>query len=354
MAKSLFIDIGEKEVSTYLFDFRGSKYEMKEIKKYPLSEKFDFSPDALPGDIENAYLSLPLSSLNFRVIDLPFSDKERIREILPFELDGMILGGSDRVVFDDIIVGTSDNKQQVLAVYTEKNNIKEVLDKLKAYRIDPVFITCLELRNRLSDFSLPKLLSPVLLNEKERIALSIEEMKKPAINLRRGEFVYTRDIDKTKKSLRVTAVLAILIMLVLSAGVLLKILSARSEIAFVKNDIRKNYQEIFPGEKNIMNELYQLKSRMKEMKGREDIFLGIYPLKLLLNLSQIDKQGIVFHEIAADKVNITMKGEAPSLSEVQKVKDKLESLFDEVTISDSKSSAQDRILFTITAKEKRV
>ena len=63
-------------------------------------------------------MSLPLSSLNFRVIDLPFSDKDRIREILPFELDGMILGGAEKVVFDDIIVGTSDNKYQVLAVYT--------------------------------------------------------------------------------------------------------------------------------------------------------------------------------------------------------------------------------------------
>jgi hypothetical protein len=48
-----------------------------------------------------------------------------------------------------------------------------------------------------------------------------------------------------------------------------------------------------------------------------------------------------------------LKGETASLSEVQQVKGKLDNIFDEVNISDSKSSAQGRMLFTITAKEKR-
>jgi len=353
MAKSLFIDIGEKEVRTYLFDSKGNSYEIKETRKYPLSDNFDFSPDPAKDDIENAYVSLPKNSLNFRVIDLPFSDKNRIREILPFELDGMILGGPDKVVFDDIIVGTSENKHQVLAVYTGKSFIQEILAKLRSNKIDPVFITSLELRSRLADFTLPGLLSPIVLDDKERIALAIEEIKKPSINLRSGEFLYTRDINKARKSLRITAVFMLLLAIVLSVDLLLKILSTRSEIASLKNEIRKNYQEIFPGEKNIMNELYQLKSHMKGLKTKEDIFVGIHPLDSILKISQIELHGILFHEITAEKEKITMKGEALSLSEIQQVKGKLERLFDEVTISDSKSSAQGKMLFTITAREKR-
>lgn len=353
MGKSIFIDIKENGLDTYIFEVKQGRYEIRDSKKYPVTGKYGFSIDRAGEDIENAYLSLPLSSLNFRVIDLPFSDKDKIREVLPFELDGMILGGSDKVVFDDIIVGRSNDKNQVLAVYVEKTVLNNILGKLKSYNIDPEFIMSIELKNMLKDFSLAKLLTPAGLEDKDRIAVAFEEIKTPTINLRREEFSYTRDIERTKKSLRITAILVILLALVLSSDLLLKIISTRQDIASLKNDMRKKYQEIFPGEKNILNEIYQLKSHMKELKNKEDVFIGINPLNLLLNLSKIDKQGVVVNEVIADRGKLTLKGEAPSLSDIQKIKGKLESLFDEVTISDSKTSTQGNMLFAITAKEKR-
>jgi hypothetical protein len=129
--------------------------------------------------------------------------------------------------------------------------------------------------------------------------------------------------------------------------------SSHAEIVSIKNEMRKQYQEIFPGEKNIVNELYQLKSHMKELKGKEDVFIGADPLGVLFKLSQIDRQGAVINEVAVDRTNITMKGEAQSLSDIQQLQNKLRNAFDDVSISDSKSSAQGRMLFTITAKEKR-
>lgn len=287
------------------------------------------------------------------MIDLPFSDKDRIREILPFELDGMILGGSENVVIDSIVTGTSDNKHQVLAVYLEKTVMRKILEKLKSYGAEPVFVTSIGLRPVLNDFTLTKLLSPVTPAEEDRIALAAEEIKSPTINLRRDEFSYTRDIERNRKSLRVTTILIILIALLLTGDAVFKIVSTRAEIVSVKNDMRKQYQEIFPGEKNVMNELYQLKSHMKELKGKEDVFIGVDPLDLLLKLSQVDRQGSVINEVTVDKTNITVRGEAQSLSEIQQVQNRLKNILDEVNIADSKSSAQGRMMFTITAKEKR-
>jgi len=354
MSKSIFIDIKEGELNAYIFEVKQGKYEIKDSKKYPLRDKYDFSIDGVNKDIENTYLSLPLSSLNFRVIDLPFSDKDKIREVLPFELDGMILGGSDKVVFDAIVIGTSGDKYQVLAVYVDKILIKKILENLKPCNLDPEFITSVELKSMLKDFTLAKLFTPTELDNEDRAALAVEEIKKPTINLRRDEFSYTRDIEKTKKSLKLTAVLMILLALVLSADLVLKIVSTRQEIASLKNDMRKTYQGIFPGEKNIQNELYQLKSHIKEFKSKEEFFVGVNPLSHLINLSKIDKQGVVFNEVTVDRGNLTLKGESPSLSNIQEVKGKLESLFSEVNISDSKSSAQGNMLFTITAKGKRI
>jgi type II secretory pathway component PulL len=353
MGRAVFIDIKEKELASYIFDFRGSTYEIREHKSFPISNQYDFSLEIETGQVEIAYVSLPAGWFNFRVIELPFSDKDKIRKTLPFELDSMILGGSDKVVFDAVVVGKSGDKIQVLAVYTEKDFLRKILEKLRFYAIDPVFVTCLELRKKLADFSLSGLLTPVLLDEEERIALAVEEMKKPVINVRRDELAYTRDIEKTRKSMRVTAAFLVLVALILSADVLLKIVSLRQEKAVLMNDIRKQYLEIFPGEKNIVNELYQLKSHMKELQEKEDIFIGLSPLKLLLALSQIERQGIVFNEITENKNAITLKGEAPSLSLIQQLKEKLGGILNDVTIADSKSSAQGNVLFTITAKGRK-
>ena len=352
MGKSLFIDIKGDELSTHVFEVRGNKYDLKESGKFPLSGKYDFALDVIPEGIENAYLSLPLGCLNFRIIDLPFSDKDRIREILPFELDGMILGGSESVIFDDIVLGTSDGKNQVLAVYLEKHLMKEILEKLKLYNVDPVCVTSIELKNLLRDFNLAKLLAPVMLKDEDRIALALEEMKTPTINLRRNEFSYTRNIERINKSLRITAVLLILVALVVSSDILFKVISTRTEIAHLKKEMRRTYQDIFPGEKNIMNELYQLKSHMKELTNKADAFLGVSPLALLSKLSAVDMHGAVINEITVDKNHISLRGEAQSLSDIQKLQDRLKQVFDGVNISDSKASAQGRMMFTITARDK--
>jgi type II secretory pathway component PulL len=354
MNQICFFDVKEKELGKYTVEVQGNSYEIKEQKEFPLSDTYDLPADAVSENIETVYLSLPLSSLNFRVIDLPFSDKERIREVLPFELDGMILGGAEAVIFDAVIVGRTDNAYQVLAVYIGKNRLREILEKLKVHGIDPVCVTSLELKHALKDFSLLKLVPPIFINNEERITLAVEEMKKPTVNLRRDEFSYTRDVVKTRKSLKITAVLFIMIVLILSANILFRILSSSHEAALLRNEIRKSYMEIFPGEKNIVNELHQLKSHIKELKGKEDIFIGVKPLNMFSELAQIERQGARFNEVTIDRENLTLRGEAGSLSAVQQLQEKLKKYFDEVSISDSKASVQGKMLFTITAKERTV
>jgi len=353
MNRLLFIDIKEAEINAYVFERRKATYGVSEVKKYSRDEKYRFSLDGLPRDIDTSYVSLPLSSLNYRVIDVPFSDKDKIREVLPFELDGLILGGSDQVIFDAMIIGSSSNTYQVLAVYLDKATIQDILDNLKSYHIDPEFITSIELKSMGKEISLEKLLSPITFDEEERISLATDEMKSPTINLRRGEFAYTRTIEETKRSLKLTAILAILLMVVITAGLLLHIVSTRTEIELVKKEMRKEYRGLFPGEKNIVNELYQLKSHMKELKEKEQLLVGVSPLNLLMNLSRVDKHKALFNEVSTQNDSITFKGEAPSLSDVQHLKVALEQLFDEVTISDSKASASGAMIFSITAKEKK-
>jgi type II secretory pathway component PulL len=353
MAKALFIDITDNRLNAYIFDVRQGRYELKDSKDYPMAEKYDFVPDMMPGGIEDAFVSLPVSMLNFRVLELPFSGRERIREVLPFELEGMMLGGTDKALIDGIVVGKTDSKYKVLAVYIEKGIIRDLLGKLNSCGVDPAFITSLELGKIVKDFSPGNLLLLPSMDDKERIALAQEEMRYPSVNLRREEFAYTRDVEKTRKSLRSTAVLAIFVCIAVSANLLFQIVTTKNETAALKREMFKSYQELFPQDKNIMNVLYQLKSHMKELSGKEDLFIGADPLNLLWKLAQTDRVSAVFYEITTDKGMLVLKGEAQSLGDIQKIKDNLGTLFDDVNIADSKSSAQGKMLFTITAKEKR-
>jgi len=353
MAEALFIDIADNRLNTYVFDARQGRYELKESRDYPLSGKYDFASDMMPGGIEDVFLSLPVSMLNFRVMELPFSGRERIREVLPFELEGMILGGTDKALMDGIVVGKTDSKYQVLAVYIEKNVIKDILGKLNSFGVDPAFITSLELAKIVKDFSPGKLLSFPSIDANERIELAREEMRYPSVNLRRGEFAYTRDVERTRKSLRTTVVLAIFVCIAVSANLFFQIAATKNEVAGLKRDMLKSYRELFPQDKNIMNVLYQLKSHMKELSGKEALFIGEDPLNLLWKLAQADRASAVFYEITTDKGMLVLKGEARSLGDIQKIKDNFGTLFDDVNIADSKASAQGRMLFTITAKEKR-
>ena len=195
-----------------------------------MTEKYDFVPDMMPGGIEDAFLSLPVSMLNFRVLELPFSGRERIREVLPFELEGMMLGGTDKALIDGIVVGKTEGKYKVLAVYIEKSIIRDLLGKLNSCGVDPAFITSLELGKIVKEFSPGNLLSLPSMDEKERIALAQEEMRYPSVNLRREEFAYTRDIEKTRKSLRSTAVLAIFVCIAVSANLLFQIVTQRMKL----------------------------------------------------------------------------------------------------------------------------
>jgi hypothetical protein len=38
MSKTIFIDVKEKELYTYIFEGRHGKYEIKDSKKYPLTD----------------------------------------------------------------------------------------------------------------------------------------------------------------------------------------------------------------------------------------------------------------------------------------------------------------------------
>jgi type II secretory pathway component PulL len=357
MSKKVLLDLKGRELSVYSFDNGGGNGQPKDTTTVPVGDDYSFTFER-PVGAEEFLFSLPLSLLDFRVLELPFTDIKKIKELLPFEIDNLVLGGSGSVAFDAFILDRGDGKSQVLVAYVAKETLRTILKRLRAAGIDPRAVVSVELAHAVSSSSSAseisrKLLAPEPLEEKDRITAALGEIRNQTVNLRRGEFAYTADTERNKKSLILTAALVLLLLLVFLADNAMVAVSTKRENDAIKESMRKTYMGLFPAEKKISNELYQLKAHIKELKDKESSFVGVFPLRVLLDLSTVSKAGISFTDVAVDRDITILKGEAPSMSDVQKTKTELEKAFTDVAISDTKPSSQGKTLFTITVRGRK-
>jgi type II secretory pathway component PulL len=354
MNRIAFFDLRDKDLSVYVLEKKGYGVFSRHTMPLSTGTKHSFVLDEKMSGIDETYLSLPLGMLNFRIVELPFSDMRKVMELLPFELDGLILGGTGGVVFDACHLGDENGRAKVLVAYLRKEVLRTLLDNMKAYGFDPRAVLSLELGRYVAaalkeDFT-NNLFAPVPMEDDERIGVAVRELQRPTVNFRKGEFAHTADTEKARRSLRVTAALAILLVLLLLADTTMNIISERRENQDLKNDIRKTYQAMFPGEKKITSETYQLKAHLKELKDKESSFSGISPLETLRALTSISRPGVALSEVSIEKDIIILKGECPSLSEAQRIKAELENILNGVSISDTRPSPGNKTFFTITAK----
>lgn len=362
MRPVILFDLGQDSLSVYTLD-RDRKMVLNK-ETVALSGPIAGSGH-LPAEIttrlqetDECCLSLPLGLLNFRIIEMPFADLRKLRELLPFELEGLIMSGVSSVVFDAVVLGGQDGKYRVLVAYISRDILRENLGQLKIYNADPRFAVSLELadllqRNRGEDISGLLQESPAL-SESSLVETALREIAQPTFNFRRDEFAYTVDDRKQNKLIRTAAILLALIAVVFLADMAFVSLSLKRDNQSLRDGLRKTYQEVFPGDKKITDEVYQMKAHLKELKEKEVSFIGTSPLQVMLDLSKVVRPGIAFSEVTVESTLIVLKGECPSLGDVQKIKADLDPILLEVNISETKpSAAQGRTQFTMTAKGRK-
>jgi type II secretory pathway component PulL len=352
MKKSILFDIQEQELCIYVFT--GKDHSLSSSHSVPFAKDYSFILPEEFKSIDEAYLSLPLHILNFRLVELPFSDKKKVLELLPFELDGIILDGSGSVVFDACLIGNENDMSTVLVAYIRKEILAGLLAKFRSRGIDPRVVLSLETRHLIEHASVAdfadQILTPLTFSDEDRIETAAKEMQNPTVDFRKAEFIYTADTVRLKKSLRITAVFAALILILFITQSTLSIMSSGKEIRAIKEERRKAYQAIFPGEKKITSESYQLKAHLKGLKEKEILFLGTSPLQVLLKLAKASSPGASLNEITVERDIIILKGECASLSDVQEIKNRFDEFLIGSSITDTKPASENKISFTITSK----
>ena len=338
-------------LSIYLFKKVSRGYELERVLEAPEGEGRP-SPAQLAG-IKEFYLGLPLGLLSFRLMRLPFSDRERLQGVIPFELEGLIMEGLEGIVFDAMVLGGSDGAFEVLVPYIRREILKGILARLASQGIDPQVVTCLDLRALAqvgAEEAALALMHPVALESEERVAFAKAELLAPSINLRTGPFAYTKHAEKMGKALKVTLVLSLLFAFIIHLDLTLRTVAARREATSLRNELRSQYVALFPGEKRITDELLLLKSHLKEIQAKADALMDVDPLQFLLDFSQRPTPGVVFFEVSLDQGLITLKGEASSMEDIDRAKGRLKEMLKDLSISEIKPTNEGKFFFTALAK----
>ncbi len=349
MARFLFIDI-DKELNIILSEKK--KEGLKILKKVKINrdEPSRIKPELNSGlswfKAPLCYISLPVNMFGYRIIELPFKEENKIREVLPFELKEKIMERIEDIVYDFVILPTDNNTQRVLAVYTGKDELSSLIKIFSDAGIEPDVIGSLSVRNLIEkDFKAEDLLNPPEY-EDALLELIRKEAERPVINLLRGGLGLTIEREALLKRLKVTNILLLGIALILSLSFGISIKRNYSEASKIRIWIHEEYRKEFPNEK-IKDELLQLKSHLKEANDKMDILMGIPVLETLKKIKPGD--GITIESVDMDTRGIILKGESRELSGIEVYKEKLRESFKNPAIVES-GQFSGRIRFTIKAE----
>lgn len=376
-------------------------------------------------EYEKVFLGIPAFDVSLRVIEVPFDDRKKIAEVLPFELSGFLHVDVEETVADAMPLGAG----KALAAAVEKEALKGYLEVFKDLGLDPAWVGSSLFSMHLvlkevfpsnagqvvlaNEFmaaacgGTPAFFKPVrgldglrlgmgyLESEGVRIeeaysfgiasealrslapgAFIYDELTLPegfpaeaigvyavwlqlrkgllneAINFRRGEFEYTKDRQEARRALKMSMVIAAVLVLLAGADFSLRYINSAKEISFYKKALRESYLRLFPGEQNISDEAYQLEAKLKSLEKEASVLGGGF--SALDSLNAVARGGaglgVRLFEVSVSEGKLNARGEAGSFEKTDELKARLlkESFFGDVRITDIKAS-KGGAAFSLTA-----
>lgn len=365
---NIFLDItGPGGGRVYMLDEGG---RLLRTSDFSLDRETGFSFDEpVSEDIESCYVSLPVEWLDFRLLELDIADADAARQVLPFELDGLLVEPASEYVMDAIVIRPPSEEAtdeqaasgRVFAVYMKKERLRELLDSLNAAGLDPRAVTSIELASmsaKLEDEGVSDLIDGVSsIDEPRRVDLARGELDSPLINMRHGEFAFRGDVRKGLRSLAFTVTLFIAFMLTLSLSFSLNASYSSNKADRLEDQVLGIYGEIFPGQKpsSARGLSYKVRSKLKEMRGKSDSLRSVKALQMLLQLQEAYTEvgEIKVLDVTLDRDAVLLKGEGKDLDSIEKARAAMESFLSEVKITETGKAVSGQTGFTISAMIKQ-
>ncbi len=273
------------------------------------------------------YISLDAFSLRKTV--LPDLDRDKMREILPFEMEGLFLSPSSALVFDFYPIRPDEKGTECLVFAlrketAEKNIAPFVKAGLNIISLSPAW------DERLSEYGLDEgAFYKTTLNLVPE-GLTGEKKKRKAMDVYQTAFIY-----------------AISVLLVFMAGLSFRYYLILKKEAGMKKEVSAVYASLFPGQKMPPDLYYGVQSKLVELKQNYRVFKGIEVLGILKSVSESSREGVRVKEINMDGNKATLKGEASDYSAVEQFRNNLKKKFGDVQLLETRNMPDGKSGFAI-------
>ena len=104
-----------------------------------LSQSLDLLTEQLNPAAANVVISLPTDNALFRFLSVPFSEDNKIRQILPYELEPTLPVGAENLKID-FQKSVAADQTEVMAVAMDRTILQSYMDKLAALNIRPQLV----------------------------------------------------------------------------------------------------------------------------------------------------------------------------------------------------------------------
>jgi type II secretion system protein L len=171
------------------------------------------------------------------------------------------------------------------------------------------------------------------------------------IDLRTGEFAYTRAIELVKGKLALTgAFAAVLLLLVIGGNVATWVVKSR-QATRLQDDIEAVFLAAMPNEP-IVDPLQQVQAQVRTMRGQVEGGSSQGVVDILKGMSQAVEGGVVFkmNEFHRDAAGVRIKGETDSYEHIELIKTAVAGLpgLKCIKVTDSKSTATGTVVFELS------
>ena len=352
--RTCFIDWTENDLHLYSFEKKKGQFILSDITTVPIEGELSQSTlsSVIRSHYEHIFLSIPANKLSLRELSFPFHDKTKIKDTISYELEGVLLENTGNYSIDHIVAEKTENESIVLAVCIEKKRLREIIDTFSSIGLEPRIVTSLDIR--LSGGKSDSIFDNIVVEKEVRAQAAKEELSSPTLNLRQDELSYVKDVERITKTIQLSFLLIFILLLIVGTNTTLRFVSLKEGHTLLKKEIHNVYRKAFPEDKKIIDPVRQFKGNLGKLVEKRSVLAGIPALDTLRSIANLKNNSITLHEFNSGEKNILIKGIAASFEEVESFKDTLPSSFDDVRVTDSNASSDEKIIFSIVMKEKRL
>lgn len=427
----LVIRIGESQVTVARFNITGKSVAMEGAALFELNAGQDLA--AVAGRITSGVkesprvvLCLPPSLFAHKVVDLPLTDPQKIREVLPAQLLGEIALPVETAVFDALKLPAG----KVLTLWAQKKDIANAIGLFKEAGMEPEVVTsslfgwpslpgiphdCAlfdgnslaiitggeltffralsgaepvkQLITTLSALEMSAAMLPSRLfvfglgvvapQLPDTLSIAVETLEpsedcvvlfrtvqnfhqladlyavaRSCYNgslpdFRRGDLAWTAGDVLLRRKLRLTALLAAVVVLLLFTGKALQYQSASRDIDSLNASIARIYSEIFPKRTKAVDEVAEVRGEIRKLTGSETSCAVLDTLKQLAEAKGAAINGL--YEAELEGKVLRLKGDARSAQSVNEFKAGVAPFMTAVEVGEVRSRADGGVTFSMTA-----